>query len=170
LPHQKEAAHRQFKEVSRMLEAFERYFGKYPFYEDGYKLVTVPYPEMEHQSSVTYGNCLGMTILQRDPCACGFVRRRGLCTSADRCSSRRPSFVHRGVRPARCWFARHVPKRRRDAPKRRRDASHDYFATRVNVNPPKFNDPSFPSASLMKPITSPFPPGSITTRIVSGCV
>src|SRR6266568_259350 len=44
LPHQKEAALRQFKEVPRMLEAFEHWFGKYPFYEDGYKLVTVQYP------------------------------------------------------------------------------------------------------------------------------
>ena len=31
LPHQKEAALRQFKEVPRMLEAFEHWFGKYPF-------------------------------------------------------------------------------------------------------------------------------------------
>jgi aminopeptidase N len=56
LAHQKEAAVRQFKEVPRMLQAFEHWFGKYPFYEDGYKLVTVSYPGMEHQSSVTYGN------------------------------------------------------------------------------------------------------------------
>ncbi|MEZ6019448.1 MAG: M1 family aminopeptidase [Planctomycetota bacterium] len=38
------------------LEAFEYWFGKYPFYEDSYKLVSVPYLGMEHQSSVTYGN------------------------------------------------------------------------------------------------------------------
>ncbi len=56
LPHQKEAAMKQFKEVPRMLEAFEHWFGKYPWYEDGYKLVTVSYAGMEHQSSVTYGN------------------------------------------------------------------------------------------------------------------
>ena len=56
LPHQLEAAKKQFKEVPRMLEAFEHWFGKYPWYEDGYKLVTVSYPGMEHQSSVTYGN------------------------------------------------------------------------------------------------------------------
>ncbi|MCB0653340.1 MAG: M1 family metallopeptidase [Saprospiraceae bacterium] len=49
-------AKNQFREVPRMLEAFERWFGPYPFYEDGYKLVEVPYPGMEHQSSVTYGN------------------------------------------------------------------------------------------------------------------
>ena len=56
LPHQKLAAMKQFREVPRMLKAFEHWFGKYPFYEDGYKLIAVSYPGMEHQSSVTYGN------------------------------------------------------------------------------------------------------------------
>jgi aminopeptidase N len=56
LPHQKESAMKQFAEVPRMLKAFEHWFGKYPWYEDGYKLVTVSYAGMEHQSSVTYGN------------------------------------------------------------------------------------------------------------------
>ena len=56
LPHQKEVAMKTFQEVPRMLKAFEHWFGKYPFYEDGYKLVAVSYPGMEHQSSVTYGN------------------------------------------------------------------------------------------------------------------
>ncbi|MBC7846141.1 MAG: M1 family metallopeptidase [Flavobacterium sp.] len=45
-----------FKEVPRMLKAFEHWFGPYPFYEDSYKLVEAPYLGMEHQSSVTYGN------------------------------------------------------------------------------------------------------------------
>jgi len=45
-----------FKQVHKMLEAFEHWFGPYPFYEDSYKLVEVPYPGMEHQSCVTYGN------------------------------------------------------------------------------------------------------------------
>ena len=66
LPHQKESAMKQFKEVPRMLEAFEHWFGKYPFYEDSYKLVTVSYPGMEHQSSVTYGNWFRNGYLQRD--------------------------------------------------------------------------------------------------------
>ena len=51
-----EKAKKQFIEVSRTLEAFEYWFGPYPFYEDSYKLVEVPYLGMEHQSSVTYGN------------------------------------------------------------------------------------------------------------------
>lgn len=46
----------QFKDAFRMMEAFEHWFGPYPFYEDGYKVVEVPYLGMEHQSSVTYGN------------------------------------------------------------------------------------------------------------------
>lgn len=49
-------AKEQFKDVPRMLKAFEHWFGPYPFYEDSYKLVETPYLGMEHQSSVTYGN------------------------------------------------------------------------------------------------------------------
>jgi aminopeptidase N len=49
-------AKKQFEQVPMMLEAFEHWFGPYPFYEDGFKLVEVPYLGMEHQSSVTYGN------------------------------------------------------------------------------------------------------------------
>ena len=56
LPQNEKAARKQFTEVPRMLEAFEYWFGPYPFYEDGFKLVEVPYLGMEHQSSVTYGN------------------------------------------------------------------------------------------------------------------
>ncbi|MEM6766790.1 MAG: M1 family metallopeptidase [Bacteroidota bacterium] len=51
-----EKAKEHFKQVKPMMEAFEYWFGPYPFYEDGYKLVEVPYWGMEHQSSVTYGN------------------------------------------------------------------------------------------------------------------
>jgi aminopeptidase N len=51
-----EKARIQFQQAPKMLEAFEYWFGPYPFYEDGYKLVEVPYLGMEHQSSVTYGN------------------------------------------------------------------------------------------------------------------
>jgi aminopeptidase N len=51
-----EKAKIQFKQAQMMLKAFEYWFGPYPFYEDGYKLVEAPYLGMEHQSSVTYGN------------------------------------------------------------------------------------------------------------------
>jgi aminopeptidase N len=49
-------AKNQFKQTPMMMEAFEYWFGPYPFYEDSFKLVEVPYLGMEHQSSVTYGN------------------------------------------------------------------------------------------------------------------
>ena len=71
LPHQKSAAMKHFREVRRTIEAFEHWFGKYPFYEDSFKLVTVSYPGMEHQSSVTYGNWFRNGYLLRDPCSCG---------------------------------------------------------------------------------------------------
>ncbi len=49
-------AREQWKQVPGMLDAFEHWFGPYPFYEDGYQLVQAPYLGMEHQSSITYGN------------------------------------------------------------------------------------------------------------------
>jgi aminopeptidase N len=60
------AAKTQFKEVPRMLKAFEHWFGPYPFYEDSYKLVEAPYLGMEHQSSITYGNGFKNGYLGRD--------------------------------------------------------------------------------------------------------
>jgi aminopeptidase N len=66
LPENLEKAKVQFKQVPMMLKAFEHWFGPYPFYEDGYKLVEVPYLGMEHQSSVTYGNGYKNGYLGRD--------------------------------------------------------------------------------------------------------
>lgn len=51
-----EKAQEHFKDAPKMMKAFEHWFGPYPFYEDSFKLVEVPYLGMEHQSSVTYGN------------------------------------------------------------------------------------------------------------------
>ncbi|EDP70244.1 aminopeptidase N [Flavobacteriales bacterium ALC-1] len=51
-----EKAKEHFKDAPKMMKAFEHWFGPYPFYEDSFKLVEVPYLGMEHQSSVTYGN------------------------------------------------------------------------------------------------------------------
>ncbi len=61
-----EEAKIQFKQVPMMLKAFEYWFGPYPFYEDSYKLVEVPYLGMEHQSSVTYGNGFKNGYLGKD--------------------------------------------------------------------------------------------------------
>lgn len=51
-----EKAKNQFKQVQPMLACYEHYFGPYPFYRDGYKLVETPYYGMEHQSGISYGN------------------------------------------------------------------------------------------------------------------
>lgn len=56
LPYNLEKAQRQFSQVKPMLNCFEKYFGKYPFYRDGYKLIETPYLGMEHQSAISYGN------------------------------------------------------------------------------------------------------------------
>ena len=56
----------QFKQVPKMLEAFEYWFGPYPFYEDGFKLVQSPHLGMEHQSAVAYGNKFKDGYLGRD--------------------------------------------------------------------------------------------------------
>ncbi|MFL2644043.1 MAG: M1 family peptidase [Flavobacteriales bacterium] len=61
-----EKAKEQFKQVPMMLDAFEHWFGPYPFYEDSFKLVEVPYLGMEHQSSITYGNKYMQGYLGRD--------------------------------------------------------------------------------------------------------
>jgi aminopeptidase N len=56
----------QFKQAPKMMEAFEYWFGPYPFYKDSFKLVEVPYLGMEHQSSITYGNKYQNGYLGRD--------------------------------------------------------------------------------------------------------
>jgi aminopeptidase N len=59
-------ARTHFEDAFRTIRAFEHWFGPYPFYEDGFKLVEVPYLGMEHQSSVTYGNKYQNGYLGRD--------------------------------------------------------------------------------------------------------
>jgi aminopeptidase N len=61
-----EKAKEHFKQAPMMIEAFEHWFGPYPFYEDSYKLVEAPYLGMEHQSSITYGNKYQNGYLGRD--------------------------------------------------------------------------------------------------------
>ena len=65
-------AKEHFKDVPKMFDAFEYWFGPYPFYEDSYKLVEVPYLGMEHQSSITYGNKYLKGYLGRDPSDTGW--------------------------------------------------------------------------------------------------
>jgi aminopeptidase N len=75
LPEDLEKAKRQFSQVKGMLEAFQHYFGEYPFKKDGYKLVEVPYAGMEHQSAVAYGNLFENGYLGRDWTGVGISTR-----------------------------------------------------------------------------------------------
>jgi aminopeptidase N len=61
-----EKAKKQFADAPRMMKAFEYWFGPYPFYEDGYKLVESPHLGMEHQSATAYGNGYQNGYLGRD--------------------------------------------------------------------------------------------------------
>lgn len=56
LPKNKEVASSHFAQVKPMLACFEKYFGEYPFWKDGYALVETPYWGMEHQGAIAYGN------------------------------------------------------------------------------------------------------------------
>jgi len=66
LPEDLDKAKRQFAQAKGMIEAFQHYFGDYPFAKDGYKLIQAPYSGMEHQSAVTYGNRFANGYLERD--------------------------------------------------------------------------------------------------------
>jgi aminopeptidase N len=62
-----EKAKLQFEgDVKPMFDCFENWFGPYPFYRDGYKLVESPYLGMEHQTAVAYGNKYMKGYLGRD--------------------------------------------------------------------------------------------------------
>ena len=56
LSYNKDKATAQFAQTKPMLQCFEQYLGKYPFANDGYKVVEAPYLGMEHQSAIAYGN------------------------------------------------------------------------------------------------------------------
>ena len=56
----------QWKQVLDIIPAFEHYFGPYPFYQDGMKIIEVPFLGMEHQGAIAYGNEFKNGYLQRD--------------------------------------------------------------------------------------------------------
>ena len=67
LPENLEKAKTQFgDDVKPMLSCFEDWFGSYPFYRDGFKLIETPFLGMEHQSAVAYGNKYKKGYLGRD--------------------------------------------------------------------------------------------------------
>lgn len=49
-------AKKQFQQTQDALKAYEHYFSKYPFWEDGLAFVETPYLGMEHQGAIAYGN------------------------------------------------------------------------------------------------------------------
>jgi aminopeptidase N len=53
---QKKAINHLIPETIKTIKVFEKWFGPYPFYEDGLKMVESSYIGMEHQSAVAYGN------------------------------------------------------------------------------------------------------------------
>ncbi len=56
----------QWRQAKTMLRCFEHWFGPYPWYRDGYKLIETPYLGMEHQSGIAYGNKYDDGYLGRD--------------------------------------------------------------------------------------------------------
>ena len=60
LDYNRELASNFFPQSKEVIRFYEKYFGDYQWYEDGYKLIEVPYLGMEHQSAVTYGNGFSM--------------------------------------------------------------------------------------------------------------
>src|SRR5699024_6516688 len=54
------------EEVKPMITCYTQKFGKYPFWDDGYKLIETPYLGMEHQSAIGYGNQYQKGYLGRD--------------------------------------------------------------------------------------------------------
>jgi aminopeptidase N len=71
LAYHREIAAKQFQQAKSMMTCFEHWFGPYPWYEDGYKLVEAPHLGMEHQSAVAYGNHYQNGYLGRDLSATG---------------------------------------------------------------------------------------------------
>lgn len=56
LDYNEKVAKEHFEQVKPMLSCYEKYFGKYPFWNDGYAMVETPYLGMEHQGAIAYGN------------------------------------------------------------------------------------------------------------------
>ena len=63
------------KNVAQTLEAFEYWFGPYPFFEDSYKIVETAHLGMEHQSAIAYGNKYQNGYLGRDGSNTGWGKK-----------------------------------------------------------------------------------------------
>ncbi|MDQ3674348.1 MAG: M1 family metallopeptidase [Gemmatimonadota bacterium] len=51
-----DTARKHFQQTKPVLKCFETWFGPFPWYRDGFKLVETPHLGMEHQSAIAYGN------------------------------------------------------------------------------------------------------------------
>jgi aminopeptidase N/disulfide bond formation protein DsbB len=56
LAENEQAARAQWRQTQPMMRCFEEWFGPYPWYEDGFKMIESPHLGMEHQSAIAYGN------------------------------------------------------------------------------------------------------------------
>lgn len=56
LPENLTKAKSHFKQTNDMLAFYEKTFGSYDWFNDGYKLIESPYAGMEHQTAIAYGN------------------------------------------------------------------------------------------------------------------
>ena len=72
LDYHENAARRQWVQARPMMQCFEHWFGPYPWYEDGFKLIEVNNTGMEHQSAVTYGNGFANGYRGRDGSGTGY--------------------------------------------------------------------------------------------------
>lgn len=63
------------KNVQQTLEAFEYWFGPYPFFSDSYKIVETAHLGMEHQSAIAYGNKYQNGYLGRDGSGTGWGKK-----------------------------------------------------------------------------------------------
>jgi len=61
-----DTARKQFEQTKPVLKCFEHWFGPFPWYADGFKLVETPHLGMEHQSAIAYGNQYLNGYLGRD--------------------------------------------------------------------------------------------------------
>ncbi len=51
-----EKAKVHFIQSKEIIQFYEKIYGEYPFWNDGYKLIESPYAGMEHQTAIAYGN------------------------------------------------------------------------------------------------------------------
>ena len=72
LAYHMDAAKAQWAQARPMMQCFEHWFGPYPWYEDGYKLIEVSNNGMEHQSAVAYGNGFANGYRGRDASGTGY--------------------------------------------------------------------------------------------------